>query len=145
MHIIDSSAAMAKALGAPISDTIKRLLALRRDQLCEFESYDLGELGRWLIVESGDTLTEIEAAAGILIANACPSPNPDHAPPWEWVLDHGNVYEAPIIMSDDGFGTVLIVPDQVGIDPTLLRLLRTNAETAEPLPRIASSGGSDRH
>jgi len=41
----------------------------------------------------------------------------------------GGVCEAPIILSDDGFGIVLIVPDIEGVDPELLDLLRRDAST----------------
>jgi hypothetical protein len=143
MYIIDSSAAMARALAAPIADNVRRLLTLRRDQLSEFEGYDLGELGRWLIIEPSDTIADIEANTGVVIVDPSYPANPDHAPPWEWVLDHGGLYEAPIIMSDDGFGTVLLVPDQTGIDPVLLHLLKADAEAAEPLLATVQSAGPD--
>jgi len=39
------------------------------------------------------------------------------------------VFEAPIILSDDGFGVALIVPDIEGVDPELLDLLRRGAST----------------
>jgi len=39
------------------------------------------------------------------------------------------VFEAPIILSDDGFGIVLIVPDIEGVDLELLDLLRHDVTT----------------
>lgn len=118
MLIIRSSADMARALCSPITPELKALLALRRDQLAEHLDHDLGELAQFIIAAPGDTLAATEAAAGF-------SFTPD--PPWEWVLDHHGIFEAPIIISDDGFGVVLIVPDVEGMNADLIRLLRTDA------------------
>lgn len=120
MHIITDAAAMADALASSLDPAVKRLLAQRRDQLLADTdgNYDLGELAHWIVVAPGDPFAAIEAAAGF--------PLDEH--PWEWVLDHHGVFEAPIIVSDCGFGIVLIVPDSEGVDPTLISLLRADAD-----------------
>jgi hypothetical protein len=124
MLIITDADELALALASPLPENIKALLALRRDQLLSDTNgeYELGELAHWVIVAQGDALPAIEAAANYPIA-------PD--PPWEWVLDHDGIFEAPIILSDDGFGVVLIVPDEPGIDPILIAMLRRDAQRAE--------------
>ena len=99
---------------------IKQLLLTRRDQMAE-HGY-LEELGTFIIVQPGDTFAAIERAVGAPITTA-------GITTWEWVHDHGGVCEAPIILSDDGFGIVLIVPDNEGVDPELLDLLRRDAST----------------
>ena len=99
---------------------IKQLLLTRRDQMAEHG--DLEELGTFIIVQPGDTLAAIEQAVGAPITTA-------GITTWEWVHDHGGVFEAPIILSNDGFGIVLIVPDIEGVDPELLDLLRRDAST----------------
>lgn len=104
-------------LAALPDSAIKALLQQRRGQLLA-DGLALSEIVNWLIVEPGDTLAAIEAAAGFPLA-------PD--PPWEWVLDHSGLREAPIITDDTGFGIVLIVPDSEGIDSELLTLLRRDA------------------
>ena len=81
----------------------------------------LGDIVNWIVVAPGDTLADIETAIGFPIDAA--------GPPWEWVEDHGVVYEAPIILSDDGFGLVLIVPHDEGVNATLLAALRRDAST----------------
>lgn len=118
MIIIRCSADMARAMRSPLAGNLKDLLSLRRDQLAEHLDHDLSELAQFIIAVPGDTLAEIEAAATYPVL-------PD--PPWEWVLNHDGVFEAPIIVSDDGFGIVLIVPDCEGVDPTLRTLLRRDA------------------
>ncbi len=129
MLIIRNSAAMTSALGSPIDPRVKRLLSTRRDQLAEYEGCELGDLAHWIVVAPGDQLAAIEAAAGFPIS-------PD--PPFEWVLDFGGIMEAPTILSDDGFGVVLIVPDEPGVDDILLSLLRRDATQAD------LSGASDQ-
>lgn len=136
MLLIRTSAEMARALDSPIDLRTKRLLAFRRDQLAEYEGCELGNLAHWIIVAPGDQLTAIEGAAGFSIS-------PD--PPFEWVLDHDGIMEAPTILSDDGFGVVLIVPDEQGIDDVLRSLLRRDATKAEAflVPRQQASHLSD--
>lgn len=108
-----------------VPEQIWRILELRRELI---------DLATFIIVAPGDPLTAIETAVGFPI-----SPEP----PWEWVLDHGDIMEAPIILSDDGFAVVLIVPDEQGVDPVLLMLLRRDAvaanqsaNAAQPVPDI---------
>ena len=125
MEIITDTTTMDLALASALNPAIKALLIMRRDQLLSDTGgeYDIGELAHWIIVAPGDPLAAIETAAGYPIA-------PD--PPWEWVLDHGGIMEAPIIVSDDGMGVVLIVPDEQGVDLLLLSLLKRDAVAAEP-------------
>jgi hypothetical protein len=120
MLIIKDGAGLEDALNSPLDPAIKALLQMRRDQLAS-DGCALAEIANWVIVGPGDSLSTIEATTGFPLED--PSP-------WEWVLDHGELYEAPIIVSDDGFGIVLIVPDCEVIVPTLLALLRRDASRA---------------
>lgn len=125
MLIITDAATMDRALNSSLDPKIIALLTLRRDQLLSDTGgeYDLGELAHWIVVAPGDPLPAIEKAVGFPIS-------PD--PPWEWVLDHNGIFEAPIIYSDTGAGAVLIVPDEKSVDDVLLSLLRRDATKAEP-------------
>lgn len=125
MLIIDSSEAMARALDQPIDQDLKRLLALRRDQLLNDTGggCDLRELALFVVVEPGDSLPAIEEAAGYPVVT-------DGG--FEWVERHERWFEAVTILSDDGFGTVLLVPDEQGVDATLLAQLREEAEPDQP-------------
>jgi hypothetical protein len=112
---VTNSASLARALDSPLDGAIKRLLTLRRDQLSEHIDTDIGELAHWIVVEPGDGIADLETAAGYpIITN----------PAFEWIMDHGGFYELPTVLSDDGFGVILIVPDLEGIDPALLTLCR---------------------
>lgn len=116
-------------LAAALAPAIAALLACRRDQLGSSTSDDLAQ---WIIVEPGDTLAAVETAVGFPLA-------PD--PPWEWVLDHDGLFEAPIILTDDGFAVIIIVPDTEGIDPALLALARDHAEPANPSELLDGNHG----
>ncbi|MEP9403429.1 hypothetical protein [Sphingomonas sp. VNH70] len=82
-----------------------------------------------IVVEAHDTVADIEAAAGYPLVTS---------PAFEWVADRGGWFEAVTILSDDGFGIVLFVPDIDGIDRPLLALLRDL--TQPPSADEASAG-----
>lgn len=115
MHILRTWPELADWSDHP---DIVDLLQERRDQLIDCGA--LPDIGTFVIIQLGDTLRDIEKALGVSIIL-------DGSPTWEWVLRHGSIFEAPIILSDDGFGHVLIVPDAEGIDPRLLSLCRAHA------------------
>ena len=119
MIIIASTADMARALASAIDTDLKRLLALRRDQLSGDNDCDLAELARFVIAESFDPIAAMEVGAGVPLAG--------ESPWFEWVEDHGTLFEAVTITNDDGFAVVLLVPDKPGVDPDLLRLMRDHA------------------
>lgn len=64
------------------------------------------------VVQVGDTLADLAALRG------CPFADP------EFVTLQNDVFEAVFIQSDDGFGHVVLVPDQPDIDPDILTLCR---------------------
>ncbi len=129
---IRSSADMARMLASPIDVDLHRLLALRRDQLLEYDGYDLGDLVHIVIAQPGDTLDAIERAAGVALStnlvDGTRYGDPDFTASFEFVQLHpGGIYEAVIVLSDDGFGLALFVPDGPDIDATLLTLFRDQA------------------
>jgi hypothetical protein len=77
---------------------------------------DLMELATIFICQRGDTLATIEQARGMPF---------DY---WE-MIDHHYPYwfEAIFVLSDDGAGHIVLVPDRPCIDPDLLALCRENA------------------
>ncbi|WP_294197299.1 hypothetical protein [uncultured Sphingomonas sp.] len=125
MLIITDAHGLADALDTPFPCIIKRLLMLRADLI---------DLATFVIAAPGDRIEAIEAAAGIpVIANLVDGSRfgePGFMPSFEWVADHGGLFEAPFILTDDGGGVVLIVPDDEGVDHTLLSLLRAHADRA---------------
>ncbi|EXS68113.1 hypothetical protein [Sphingobium sp. Ant17] len=129
MHVIRTWAALAVLLDTHTDPALKRLLALRRDQLLELG--ELSDLGSIYLIEPGDSLASIETSIGFPVASnpidGLRYPDPSFTPAWEWIENHGTLWEAPFVLCDDGSGFILIVPDEPGIDPQLLELIRTFA------------------
>ena len=64
------------------------------------------------VVQVGDSLADLAAVRGRPFADP------------EFVHRHGGWFEAVFVLSDDGFGHVVFVPDQPDIDPEILKLCR---------------------
>lgn len=128
MLSIRSDAEMADALNCLLDPELRCLLTSRRDQLLEYDGYDLGDLVHIIVVQAGDALPEIEAEAGVPLATNLVTGarlgEEEFEPSFEYVERHGCWLEAVLILSDDGFGVVLLVPDRIDSDPALLALLR---------------------
>ena len=132
MLIIDSPLAMARARATFMNPWLRRLLAVRDRQVFD-AGCRVGDLGPIVVVDSGDTLAQVEAAAGLPIAtnmvDGVSYPDPDYTPSWEWCEgDHG-WYEILYVTADDGGGAVILVPDRDGVDPTLRALVQTYADS----------------
>jgi hypothetical protein len=125
MFSIRSSVTMADALDSPLDPKLKCLLRERRDQLAE---YELSDVASFLIVQVGDGIDAIEAELGLPImtnvVDGARYGDPDFEPSWEYIVDHGGWFEAVYILSDDGFGHVLLIEDCDGVDADLLALCR---------------------
>ena len=69
----------------------------------------------WLfVVQPGDTLALLGSLRG-----GRPFEDP------EFIALEDGWYEAVFVLSDDGFGHVVLVPDQPNIDPDILKLCRS--------------------
>lgn len=77
---------------------------------------DMLDLATIFICQRGATLASIEQARGQPFA--C----------WEFIEEHpGGWFEAAFVLSDDGAGHIVLMPDRPCIDPDLLDLCRANA------------------
>jgi hypothetical protein len=130
MLSIRNSADMDRALVSLLDPALRRLLTLRRDQLAEDE-LDLEEIAHCIVVRPGDTLAAVEAEAGVAIAtnlvDGSRLGDPEFEPLFEYVTRKDGWLEAVMILSDDGFGLVLFVPDTIEVDPAISLLLRRHA------------------
>ena len=95
--------------------------------------YNPSIYGHFVLVEAGDSITEIEAKTGCQImhdlSNKCQFDDSKFQPSFEWLVEHPSFYEAVFIISDDGFGVDLLIPKALGIDVELLAMC---AEYAVP-------------
>ncbi|MXO52372.1 hypothetical protein GRI42_13760 [Erythrobacter gaetbuli] len=90
-------------------------LAALRDRLSGSSDQPLNELCLVVLVELGDRFSDIE---GVLQHTL-------HPPPWEYVDCAGGWFELVLVTGDDGFGYVVLVPDQAAIDPEILEYCRS--------------------
>lgn len=95
---------------------LQRILQQRFEQLAEY-GCPISDLACFQVVRPDDDVTE-------LVTNPVDGSND---PRWEWVEDHGGWFEAPVIMTDEGFGHVYFIPDRADTDAELLRLCRRDA------------------
>ena len=98
---------------------ILKLVKLRHDQLGD-EMF-----GSMIIIEAGDSLSEIEQEIGFsILTNLFDDvryPDPDYVPCFEVLEDHGGCYEMLFILSDGDEAIVIFIP-KVGVDPLLLSM-----------------------
>jgi hypothetical protein len=127
MLSITNGEALSRALSSAIDDRLKQLLTLRRDQL----GGDITDQAHFAIVQPADTASDLKKTIGFSIfrnpADGSRFGESDFAPGWEWVQDHGFTYELCFIMDDSGFGHVVIIPKERGVDPELINFCRQYA------------------
>ena len=99
---------------------ILKLIKLRHDQLGD-EMF-----GSVIIIEAGDSLSEIEQEIGFsILTNLFEDvryPDPDFVPCFEVLEDHGGCYEMVFIFGDGDDGAVELFIPKVGVDPLLLSM-----------------------
>lgn len=123
MNLIRTAEDMVRALTSPLDPDLKALLQEQADRLDTYQEYDLSELAQFLIIQQGDTLEEIDAALGWALLEGG-----SFAKPVELIARRGGWIEVVFILSDDGFGLVLLVQKEEGIDPDLLALCQRHLQ-----------------
>ena len=109
------------------SPVIQQLIRDRIAEITQGQPYDADVYGEFVIVEVGDTLPEIEAHLGREVVGN-----------FEWLVEWPCCWEAVFVLSDDGYGIDLLVPNSPDIDADLLAMCRKYAIPAEP---ESASGG----
>jgi hypothetical protein len=117
MDVIDSPEAMANALATYPDPGLLRRLVFYQSNLQEAEC-EIGELGLVIIVGPVDTADAIEQVAGVDLTGD---------PAWESCIIDDGWCELVFVISDDGSGAVVLIPDHDDIDPALLAIIRTHA------------------
>ena len=125
MVVIDDGDALARALALPLDPRTASLLLRRREQLGE----DFGEHCRFVVFQPGDRPTHLaDALQGWDLfenpASATRYGDPDFTPAWEWIEDHGSLWEICLVGTDDGFANVAIIMNAPGVNRDVLGLCR---------------------
>ena len=96
-------------------------------KLVKLRHVQLGDelFGSVIIVEAGDTISDIEKEIGFsILTNLFDDvryPDPDYIPSCEALEDHGGCYEMLILFSDGDDAIEIFIP-KVGVDPLLLSM-----------------------
>lgn len=134
MITIYDSATMACTLSNPLDPDLRAILDGRLALLYpEFADWDLRDLAHFIVVEPGDSIEAIERELGINplvnIVDNVRYPDPAFDPSFEFCIARKGYFDLTFCLSDAGLAHCLLVPDQDGIDPTLLELCRLYAAT----------------
>jgi hypothetical protein len=120
MIVLRDTASMRNALEHTLPAPLAELIAARLATFGEYVEVDLSEVAHFLIIEPGDTLAMVIAELGFSpltnLVDGSRYGDPAFTPSFEWLQDHGGVFELVYILSDDGFGKIIFVPDDPGID-----------------------------
>lgn len=131
MLILSDPDAVAALENVPL----RRLIQQRIEEISEDCPWDADELGPFVVVEPGDTDTDIESVTGFSVLCSPYSPNrfgePGFKPAFEFAESHDDqLFELVYVVSDGGFGYNLIIVNAPGVDPTLLAFCQTYAVPA---------------
>ena len=121
-------------LAALSTGLVRSLLHKRFAELSEDKPYDPTVNGFFIVVEAGDGIAAVEQQSGCrLLSNrfsaACFG-EANFTPDWELLMFHAGrdgspgCFEMVFVLCDDGYGVVILIPLQDGIDPALLALCR---------------------
>jgi len=122
MIALRTAVSMRRAAESHADPSLRALLALRIRQLSQGHNFDLSEVVEFLIVEPGDAQDVIEAEAGFpILSNIVDGTrfgDPDFSPCFEALLDHGpgRWFELVYLFTDDGYGSIVLVPDDPGVE-----------------------------
>ena len=130
MRILNDPSALA-ALPAGV---VRTLLHKRFAELSEDEPYDPAVNGFFIVVEAGDSIAAVEQESGCrLLSNRFSDGRfggANFVPDWECLTFHAGrdsspgCFEMVFVLCDDGYGVVIVIPLQDGIDTALLALCR---------------------
>ena len=108
------------SLARALDPTLRGLIDLRRAQLSRNYTGPLGDIVSFLVVEPGDTEAAIVGELGfsplVNVIDGTRFGEPDFTPSWEWIGCHGPWFELVYILTDDGFGTIVFVPNDPGVE-----------------------------
>jgi hypothetical protein len=136
LSLTNRAAVEAAINDATLDPALRDLLALRAQQLEDDTEPDveLGDLAHFHAVGLGDGMKEVKGALGfpvdVNLVDDTAFGDPDFTPSFEWIEHHGGYFELAFVLTDDGFGHILLVPDQQGIDQRLLDLCRSHLTPA---------------
>ena len=132
MQTVYDTSDMERILSGPIDPVLKAILLDRLELLADFSEWDLADLAHFIIVEPEDSIEAIESELGINplvnIVDDARFPDVAFEPSFEFCISRKGYFDLTYALCDAGLAVVLLVPDQDGIEPTLLELCRKYAK-----------------
>lgn len=120
MLSITDGGSLSRALSSSIDPILRDIIKLRVSQLRRDFDGPLEEIVNFIIVEPGEGEREVADALGFSplqnVVDGARFGDPDFTPSWEWAGCHGRWFELVYILSDDGFGIIVFVPDDPSIE-----------------------------
>lgn len=119
-----------------IPDTqLRQLIELRIQGIEKCCDWDARELGPIIIVEPGDSASDLDTAMGFSILEGALDDSrfgdECFTPSFEFAECHyGYLYELVYIVSNSGYGYDIFIPSCPGVDPLLLTFCQTYAVPA---------------
>lgn len=101
--------------------SIRNLATIRFSQVLAGELYDYNQHGYMIVVEEGDSISDLEEETCCSISND---------PMFEALEEHDCCFEMLFILNDDGFAITIFIPKH-GINTDLLKLCTEYAVPAK--------------
>lgn len=112
-------------IGAVTDPDLRCLIQARLDELRQYE-VPLASLAKFIIIQPGDTLADIDTCLGFpILSNRWTGiryGQPGFTPCWEIIEEHPHCYELVFVISDDGYGIEVFIPKQPDINAELLAM-----------------------
>lgn len=126
----------APASTAAITDvTLRELVDCRFDEISNGEPFDPDIHGIFIVVEPGDTATDLENVSGCpILTNIITGHHfgeDDFEPLFEYMGEHQSCFELVFVSGDGDFAIVIFIPKMKDIAPELLSFCTTYAQPVE--------------
>lgn len=120
------------AIAALAHHRLRQLIQQRVEEISEYCEWDGDELGPFVVVEPGDTDSDIESVTGFSPLcspyNGSRFGDVNFKPAFESAESHDDqLFELAYVVGDGGYGYNIIVINAPGIDPTLLAFCKAYA------------------
>jgi hypothetical protein len=117
LNLTDRDAVTAALTDPTLDAELRALIGLRVWQVDADRRRPLGEILQIVVIQPGDTPEIVHEAVGWPICY-----DQAEQPGFEWFSDHeqAGYFELAFVLTDDGFGKLVFVADQPGVNDTLL-------------------------
>ncbi|UUR07581.1 hypothetical protein [Sphingomonas glaciei] len=109
-----------EALPRAFHPSLRELIKLRVSQLRSNYDGPMEEIVCFYVVEAGDGQEQVTEALGFSplqnLVDGTTFGDPGFEPSFEWISCHGLWFELVFILTDDGFGHILFVPNDPGTE-----------------------------